>query len=147
MAVLQEIKVPLVSVSDRSLTVIETPFFSGDKVNEGDVVLIFETSKTTYDVEAGVAGYVQYLCVAGEDYEVETVVTIIYDTISEAREVTKIDETGRRAPQKNSAAAVDWSGKTLFSKEALNLINMNGINENVFADSDFVNRNDVTSIS
>src|SRR6201995_202430 len=84
MAVLQEIKVPLVSVNDRSLTVVEIPFSSGDKVNKGDVILVFETSKTTYDVEAQVDGYIQYLCVADRDYDVNAVVAKIFSEEAEA---------------------------------------------------------------
>src|SRR6476620_10288348 len=97
MAVLQEIKVPLISVNDRSLTVRETFFSTGDKVNEGDVVLVFETSKTTYDVAAEVNGYIQYLCIAGEDYEVDEVVTRIFSSLSEAQDVLKINTHGENA--------------------------------------------------
>ena len=32
MAVLQEIKVPLISVNDTALTVLEAPFVTGDKI-------------------------------------------------------------------------------------------------------------------
>jgi pyruvate/2-oxoglutarate dehydrogenase complex dihydrolipoamide acyltransferase (E2) component len=143
MPVLQEIKVPLVSVNDRSLTIIETCFSTGDTVHEGDVILVFETSKTTYDVEASVNGYVQYLCVAGEDYEVDAVIALIFSSVSEVQDVFKINKPGEKTDQKKTGILPAWVGKTLFSKGALELINANGINEKVFAGQDFVNKKDV----
>ena len=143
MAVLQEIKVPLVSVNDRSLTVIDTPFSNGDKVSEGDVVLVFETSKTTYEVAAEVSGYIQYLCVAGEDYDVDSVVTLIFTSKSEIADVEKIHNGVERPAQIKFAKALDWAGETLFSKGALELIGASGISEKVFARQDFVNKEDV----
>ena len=53
MALLQEIQVPLLAVNDTILTVAELSYATGTKVKKGDVVMILETSKTTYDVEAG----------------------------------------------------------------------------------------------
>ncbi len=52
MALLQEILVPLLAVNDTTLTVVEIPFSNGAKVKKGDLIMVFETSKTTYDVEA-----------------------------------------------------------------------------------------------
>jgi pyruvate/2-oxoglutarate dehydrogenase complex dihydrolipoamide acyltransferase (E2) component len=60
MAVLQEIKVPLLAVNDTTLTVAELSYSNGEKVASGNVLMVFETSKTTFDVEAVAEGYVQY---------------------------------------------------------------------------------------
>ncbi len=87
MAVLQEIKVPLLAVNDTMLTVAELSFSNGEKVTSGNVLMVFETSKTTFDVEAEAAGYVQYTCEAGKDYEVGVVVATIF---SEAGEVAAL---------------------------------------------------------
>ena len=85
MAVLQEIMVPLLAVNDTTLTVAELAFANGEKVAKGNVLMVFETSKTTFDVVAEVEGYVQYTCEAGQDYEVGVVVATIF---SEAAEVS-----------------------------------------------------------
>ena len=86
MAVLQEIKVPLISVNDTSLTVIDIPFITGDAVKQGDVILVFETSKTAYDVEAEAEGYIEYTCMVGGDYEVDTIVARIVSTMEEIKD-------------------------------------------------------------
>src|SRR4051812_8356756 len=83
MAILQEIKVPLISVNDTSLTVVELIVQHGDKIQKGDAVMVFETSKTTYDVAAESDGYIEVLCEAGKDYEVNDVVAKIHSKASD----------------------------------------------------------------
>src|SRR5258708_33999096 len=84
MALLQEISVPLLAVNDTSLTVVEIAFSNGAKVKKGDLIMVFETSKTTYDVEAPEEGYIQYLCETDEDYAVNEIVARIYSEAAEA---------------------------------------------------------------
>ena len=84
MALLQEIQAPLLAVNDTTLTVAEVSLSPGSKIAKGDIVLVFETSKTTYEVAAETDGYIQYLCEAGRDYEVNTVVARIYSEAAEA---------------------------------------------------------------
>src|SRR5579859_3288507 len=84
MALLQEIAVPLLAVNDTTLTVIELPFGSGARVKKGEVVLVLETSETSYDVEAPVDGFIQYLCEAERDYAVNDIIARIYSEESEA---------------------------------------------------------------
>src|ERR1700761_5221967 len=121
MALLKEIEVPLLAVNDTTLTVVELPFSAGAFVKKGDVILVLETSKTSYDVEAGVDGYIQYLCEADRDYAVGEIVVRIY---SEAGEVPTVVAPASRVsgPVKAAAAASQWSGATLFSHEAERLM-------------------------
>ena len=84
MALLQEIQVPLIAVNDTSLTVVEINAAAGSKVKKGDLLMVFETSKTTYDVEAETEGYIQYLCEVDHDYEVNAVVARIFSEPTEA---------------------------------------------------------------
>jgi len=139
--ILQEIKVPLISVNDTSLTVIEKNFSTGDKVARGEVILIFESSKIAYDVESESDGYIQYLCEIGNDYDVNEVVALVTDTQPESGNHVK------KAKAENDQLNVDkrkgWNGKTIFSEMALLLMKENAILENSFAGKDFVNANDV----
>ena len=142
MAVLQEIKVPLISVNDAALTVIDIPFVSGDAIKQGDMILVFETSKTAYDVGAEAEGYIEYTCVVGEDYEVDIVVARIVSTIEEIQQAGNVSAPAVRSGlQKNKAT--NWQGQTLFSKSALALIQENGIDQQAFSGWDFVNNEDV----
>ena len=86
MAIVQQIKVPLLSVNDTSLTVVEVLFPYGAMVKKGDIIMVFETSKTTHDVEAEVEGYVEYLCKSDSDYAVNFVVANIYSLATEVPE-------------------------------------------------------------
>jgi pyruvate dehydrogenase E2 component (dihydrolipoamide acetyltransferase) len=85
MALLQEIPVPLLAVNDTTLTVVEISFPNGARVKKGDNIMVFETSKTTYDVAAPEDGFIQYLCEADRDYEVNEVVARIYSEEAEAQ--------------------------------------------------------------
>ena len=150
MALLLEIQVPLLAVNDTTLTVAELSYASGTKVKKGDVVMILETSKTTYDLEAGADGYIQYLCEAGRDYEVNTPIAYIYSEAAEAeaaapqRPVTAPQRPGTNVgPVQASAPTLFWEGETLFSREAIRLMETAGVERTAFAGKDFVTGGDV----
>jgi len=148
MALLQQITVPLLAVNDTSLTIVDLAFLTGQPVKKGDIILVFETSKTTFEVEAEANGFVQYLCEAGRDYEVNQVVAKIF---SSADEIVKASVDVK---QENSAqpvavkqpVVVDWAGVTLFSLEAIRLIESMHIDKSVFKGRDFVSRQDVEEL-
>jgi pyruvate/2-oxoglutarate dehydrogenase complex dihydrolipoamide acyltransferase (E2) component len=171
MALLQEIQVPLLAVNDTSLTVVEVALSTGAKVSKGDLLMVLETSKTTYDVEAETEGYIQYLCEPDRDYEVNEVVARIYSEAAEALAapagpahrtvpVPVATATSSPAPMpaaphaaaSHSGAAAPsrvlpyWEGETLFSKEAARLMAAAGLDPSVFAGKDFVSGADVQAI-
>jgi|GEM_PF-405434 len=180
MALLQEIQVPLLAVNDTILTVAEQSFATGAKVKKGDVVMILETSKTTYDVEAEAEGFIQYLCEAGQDYEVNTPIARIYSEAAEAVESTVPQKSPGMQPAALSGAgrgpvalgashapaalsgvsrepvvpgagrapapARFWEGETLFSREAIQLIETAGIEKTAFAGKDLVTGEDVREL-
>lgn len=141
MALLHEIQVPLLAVNDTSLTVVEVCFAGGSAVKKGDLIMVFETSKTTYDVEAASDGYIQYLCEPDRDYEVNTVVARIYSEAEEVKSVAPAGPAARVEAALNGAA--NWEGETLFSREATRLMTEAGIAPSVFAGRDLVNGRDV----
>lgn len=169
MALLKEIQVPLLAVNDTTLTVVELPFASGAAVKKGDVILVLETSKTSYDVEADVDGFIQYVCEADKDYEVNEVIARIYSEAAEAaapvagtsrpavRPITA-PATGTSAngherpaasaaritqPRRQPAPTAHWGGETLFSYEAERLIEAAGLPRETFAGRDLVTGADV----
>ncbi len=83
MPIVQEIKVPLLAVNDTALTVVELSFEPGSLVKKGDIIIVFESSKTTYDVMAEAEGYISYLCETGEDYEVNEIIANIFSSKEE----------------------------------------------------------------
>jgi pyruvate dehydrogenase E2 component (dihydrolipoamide acetyltransferase) len=148
MGLLQDIKVPLLAVNDTTLTVVDIPFANGHAVKKGDVVLVFETSKTTYEVEAEADGFIQYICEAGRDYDVNDIVAKIYSTESE---VEKMGVSERRPSLQHNGtqkqiAVKEWQGNTLFSLEAIRLIESLNIDKTLFNGRDFVSRRDVEEV-
>ncbi|HTR30460.1 MAG TPA: 2-oxo acid dehydrogenase subunit E2 [Puia sp.] len=150
MALIQEISVPLLAVNDTTLTVVEISLPNGAPVRKGDLILVFETSKTTYDVEAPAEGYIQYLCTTDRDYEVNEVVARIYSEEAEAA-AGKPLLNGHVAEVKAAdlaaapAVAHHWEGEPVFSYEADALIATSGLDKAVFKGHDFVTARDVAN--
>ena len=65
MSLIQQITIPLIAVNDTVVTIIELLHENGDLIKKGDTVMILETSKTTYNLEAEAGGYIEYRCKAG----------------------------------------------------------------------------------
>jgi pyruvate/2-oxoglutarate dehydrogenase complex dihydrolipoamide acyltransferase (E2) component len=171
MALIHEILVPLLAVNDTTLTVVEIPLAGGSKVGKGDLVLVFETSKTTYDVESPADGYIQYLCTADRDYSVNEVVARIFSDQAEAaaapagvpravRPAASPVAGAAAAPMARATAQPSlnghgvettassepvryWEGETVFSYDADALIVSSGIDRTVFKGKDFVSAADV----
>jgi pyruvate dehydrogenase E2 component (dihydrolipoamide acetyltransferase) len=162
--IIQEILVPLLAVNDTTLTVVEIPLAGGSRVRKGDLIMVFETSKTTYDVEAQADGFIQYLCEVDRDYSVNEVVARIY---SEEAEAAASAAPMPRAARPAAPAAVaraaaapppnghlvemsvspepvrHWEGETVFSYEAERLIEESRIDKAKFKGVDFVSAADV----
>ncbi|HTC00742.1 MAG TPA: 2-oxo acid dehydrogenase subunit E2 [Ferruginibacter sp.] len=148
MAILQEIKVPLISVNDTSLTVVEMLFADGNQVKKGDIIIVFETSKTTYNVEAESTGYIQYLCDQGNDYDVNDVVAKIFSDASEVEKKVIQSKSNKKDTVKSAIviAAQTWEGDTLFSAGALALIESKKVDKKNFSGKDFVSLQDVEEV-
>lgn len=136
MAIMQSIKVPLASVNDTELTVQELPFKNGDKVEKGAIVLIFETSKTAYEVASESEGYIYYYCTVGQDYPVGEEIAIITSTKDEP-----VNERKANVVTADNKSAFD--GETVFSNAALTLMLEKNLNKSDFSGKDFVSIHDV----
>jgi pyruvate/2-oxoglutarate dehydrogenase complex dihydrolipoamide acyltransferase (E2) component len=144
MPILQEIKVPLLSVNDTSLTVVDIVFAQNAAVKKGETVLVLETSKTTYDVVAEVDGFIGYTCEKDTDYEVNVIIAYIYSDASEvpatATPLAKVQTVDKK---ENAAAIIQtaaFDGETIFSASALALMEASNISKTIFAGKDFVNK-------
>jgi pyruvate/2-oxoglutarate dehydrogenase complex dihydrolipoamide acyltransferase (E2) component len=145
MSLIKEIAVPLIAVNDTSLTVVELSFANGAQIKKGDTVMVFETSKTTYNVEADADGYIQYLCETGSDYEVGYIAAKIFST---AEEIVIEPQTIPGKSNKTVRPAIElttpvWEGETLFSHKAAELMKERNISPAQFSGRDFVSEDDV----
>lgn len=146
MAVLQQIAVPLLAVNDTFLTVVEVNFNQKAAVKKGDIVMVFETSKTTYEVIAEADGFIKLMCEAGNDYAVNDIVAEIYSIADEIKvEKKKVAETVAAAPVLAGVSKVEfnYTGTTLFSNAAQTLIAQKNIDPDVFAGYEMVTAKDV----
>lgn len=137
MAIVQSIKVPLISVNDTTLTVVEINFKNGDAVKKNDTLLVFETSKTTYEAMAEADGFVGYYCQTGAEYAVNTEVAKIYSSKEEIDLSINSKEKENHIASSQADAAITIS-KTVFSFSALQLMDQHKIDQQVFKGHAFV---------
>ena len=64
----QDIKIPKLGMSMREATLVEWKFKEGDWVEKDQVILIIETEKTQYEVEALASGHLHILIAANPDH-------------------------------------------------------------------------------
>ena len=146
MAVLQQIAVPLLAVNDTFLTVVEVNFNQKAAVKKGDIVMVFETSKTTYEVIAEADGFIKLMCEAGNDYAVNDIVAEIYASADEiVVEEKKVVEVivSKPAIANVSKAEFNYTGTTLFSLAAQSLLQEKNISPDVFSGYEMVTAKDI----
>jgi len=135
MALLQQINVPQETVSDEFVTIAKLYVKNGDKVSSGDALVDLETSKTIITIEAEVDGFVKVYCNEGEDVKIGTLLLEIVDDV-------KINEED----VVTAAGNLETKSNTMFSKEALSLIQKHNLSQEDFKEFDFVNKDDVLQI-
>ncbi len=137
--VLQEIFVPKETVNDEHVTVAKIYFSTGDNVNEGDVVIDLETSKTIISIEAEYSGFIEYFCKENDEIEIGKLIGKIYDIFSCKENAEKHSNT--------DSDNYDEKIEPLFSNAALNYLNKNKIDKSLFIGRDFVSLDDVKEIT
>ena len=148
MALLQQIAVPLLAVNDTSLTVVEIGFGNKSPVTKGDTILVFETSKTTYDVIAEFDGFIKYKCELQKDYNVNDIVAEIYSDESEIITEKKKDfiDNGSmevKPTSDSTTPSFNYEGEIIISNAAKQLITKAGISINLFSGYEMVSSFDV----
>lgn len=130
------------SVSDETYKVACIWYENGAKINRGDIVLSFETSKATIDIESQSDGYIFYNCKLGN----ELPVGFLFASISTAanlpenhfREKEIIVDT-KRAVKQNIAKIQE----VRVSKPAAKLIAENKIDISVFGGKKIIEKKDI----
>jgi sugar O-acyltransferase (sialic acid O-acetyltransferase NeuD family) len=138
---------PSEDVNDESALISEIYFTSGDKVKKSDLIYLFETTKTTVEVESRHNGYILYNCLVGDQLEIGTNVCEIFETKEKYEKATKKNIAEKKeykltkkaklfAKEKNiKLEDLELYGvikendlKSLISKSAKNKINSPNIN-------------------
>jgi len=85
-----QILMPKLGMSTAPLTLVEWKAKEGDSVEQGNVVLVVETEKIRYDVEAEASGFLHILVVEeGQEVPIGTVVGLIAETKEELEVLRK----------------------------------------------------------
>ena len=135
---LQSIIVPHEIVNDEFVTVIQCHFKNGDRVKEGDALVLIETSKMTEDLYAGCAGNVYYLCQSGAEIKVGEVMLEIFEQPISLKNIPAQTTTEQREVPSNG-------GDVVFSQSALRLIEELKMSKDLFKGRDFVGTDEVRS--
>ena len=138
MAVVQEIYVPQETVNDQSVLVTKLFFKNGDKVSAGNELLELETTKSTFTLEAGRAGYIHYVCKKDDVFDVGELLLQITDFPNE-------DSIKQKEPISSNFTEVE-ALKTNFSDSALRLIEKENISKESFTGMIFVSVEDVNRV-
>lgn len=97
-----EIHIPKLGMSMREATLSEWKFAEGDKVNTGDIVLIIETEKTKWDVEATASGLLHIISEVKAVEPVGQVVGLLAETEEELAQIQK--DAPAPSPAKDASA-------------------------------------------
>ena len=143
MKILQELKVPKESVNDNSLTVVGIPFLNGHKVKKNEIIIELETSKAIITIEAEVDGYIEYLCIVGDDVNVNSTIIYLWDNEDFQKNNNKILLIESVNEKKSD---IYLCIKPFFSNSANRLILENNIDKKLFNNNDFVNEDKVLNI-
>jgi len=84
-----EIVVPKLGMSMGDVTMVEWKVQEGEKVEKGSVVLVIETEKTEWNVEAGASGFLHILIKEGVKAKIGKVVGLIGETKEELEKLQK----------------------------------------------------------
>jgi pyruvate dehydrogenase E2 component (dihydrolipoamide acetyltransferase) len=107
------IAIPKLGMTMQDALLVEWKVNEGDQIEAGSIVLVIETAKTQWEVEASSTGFVHILIPADERAEVARVVGLIVETKEELEKIQKetfgplfttVVEPGAEAPAAGAAA-------------------------------------------
>lgn len=96
-----EIIVPRLGLSMEPITLVEWKAKEGDQIKQGDAVLVVESQKLTYEVEAESSGFLHILIEAGSMLPIGTVAGLIAETKEELEVLQK------EQPEEKPSAAIE----------------------------------------
>jgi serine O-acetyltransferase len=136
------IRVPHEVVNDNSVRVVSLLATTGQQVVAGQGLVELETSKSNIEIEAEVAGWLQLLCKAGDDITVGGVIGYVHDSKDELLWAFR----AASVPEASAETSIVTAIATVFSNDALALMQAKGISEEVFRNRSFVRAADVKSL-
>ena len=84
-----KILIPKLGMSTEPLTLVEWKAKEGDRIEQGDIVLVIETEKISHEVEAEASGYLHILVEEGNEAPISSVVGLIAKTREELEAIQR----------------------------------------------------------
>ena len=143
---IQEIRIPKESIADDSVLLLKWYKENGAKVKKGDNIANCETSKAIFDIEAPIEGYLFYQYKVGDEIPVGNLLAIISQQSTFSFDLCYINRKLVTQIQKKETLhkkQQDEFKKIRFSKKALDLIEENNLNKNLFLDLNMVTKEEV----
>ena len=81
--------IPKLGMSTAPLTLVEWKAKEGDRVEKGNIVMVVETEKIRYDVEAEASGFLHILVEEEQEVPIGTVAGLIAETKEELEALRK----------------------------------------------------------
>lgn len=139
--ILQTIRIEKETVSDDAYQVTDIYRENGGKVQEGDLLFSFETSKADVDVEANVGGYFYHNLKVGKSVKVGDIVAYISkNEIDKTKELFKQDK-----PVKQNEKSSEWDDVRV-SGSAMDLIREHGLTRDDFSGINFIRKENVHEV-
>lgn len=136
MTKLSEIFIPKDTVNDDEVLITDVLFATGDTVVEGDLLLVYESSKASVEIESPVDGYVTFHCDEGASVAVGALVAEISATPAVASSAPVVAEEAPMPAVQDGLAPV-------FSRAARRYMEAKDIDPALFAGCDLVGLDDV----
>jgi len=112
----QEIHIPKLGMSMKEATLVEWKFNEGDQIEKGDVILVIETEKTKWEVEAPSSGLLHILVDINATEKVGAVIGLIAETQEELEALQKESGVVAGAAAEPATAAASAPAKSVAAK-------------------------------
>ncbi len=115
---LVEIVVPKIGMSTKPLTIVEWKTKESEWVEKGNVVLIVETEKITYGIEAEISGYLHILVEEKKEVPIGSVMGIICELKEEYEKIKYKKLEMQEKESSNEISGINETAKNLQHKES-----------------------------
>jgi len=136
MKILTEISIPKDTVNDDEVLITDIMYSDGEQVVKGDLLMVYESSKASVEMEATLDGYVTYMCAEGTYIPIGNVVAQITDRPQDNAPAPEV------MPEK-ATDSMPTKPAAVFSKAAERYMSTKEIDPALFAGHDLVNLDDV----
>ena len=84
-----EVKVPSIGVNDNNATVVDIVVNEGEYINQGDLIAVLETTKSSFEVESPASGYLALLFNEGDYVKMNKVFCLVVPDESQLQDSKK----------------------------------------------------------